>query len=150
RLVGPGHPALADAGALDDPRVGGVEAGLEIGVGQPPLGKGDAPAGDGGCPRSHRHSALSQATGSPSRRRSPGVASMPMRNPVKRLHTGVRVPQDSTTPTAWPSVTISPSAVTVSGGKGWKMPAAGDRIRRSGTTRCSPTGGALCISAPLP
>ena len=43
---GAADAALADAGALDDPLVAGVERGLEVGVGDDLLGQGGAPAGE--------------------------------------------------------------------------------------------------------
>ena len=45
-LLGPGDVALADAGALDDPLVRGVEHPGEVGVGQDAGGHGHADARD--------------------------------------------------------------------------------------------------------
>ena len=52
-VVSPGRadPALADAGAGDDPVVGGVEPGGELGVGDPALGHVARDAGDRGARR---------------------------------------------------------------------------------------------------
>ena len=85
----------------------------------------------------------SQATGWPGRTRSPAWASMPIRKPVKRLGTSVLMPPEEIVPIDCPVMTISPSAVTVSGGKGWKMPAAVATTTRSGTDSCSPAKVAL-------
>src|SRR6185503_15381782 len=73
RLAARGDPTLTDAGALDDPLVRGVDALLELGVGEPLLGEGGAPSCDAGA---HPQATRSQATGWPSRRRSPGWTSM--------------------------------------------------------------------------
>ena len=93
RLAGAGDAALADAGALDDPLVAGVDALLEVGVGEPLLGERRCPSR-----RSQARIAQatrSQATGWPSRRRSPGWTSMPISLPRNGLQTGVEVPGPS-------------------------------------------------------
>ena len=80
-----GDAAFADAGALDDPLVAGVDALLEVGVGEPLLGERGAPPGDRGA---HAQATRSQATGWPSRRRSPRWTSMPTRLPAERAAHG--------------------------------------------------------------
>ena len=87
-----GDPSLADAGALDDPLVAGVDALFELGVGEPLVGECGAPAGDRGP---HAQATRSQATGWPSRRRSPRWTSMPTSWPRNGLQTGVDVPGPS-------------------------------------------------------
>ena len=49
-----GDPALADAGALADPLVGGIEPGGQLVIGDDPLGQIGAAAGDLGAQRRHR------------------------------------------------------------------------------------------------
>src|SRR5205807_9269543 len=133
------HPTLADAGAGDDPLVGRIEAGFEVGVGEPGLGEGGADTGDG-CGRHAPSGSVvrSQATGSPSRTRSPGRARLPMRKPVKGLSMLTAPPGPSIMPTSCPRRTISPSVVTVWGGRALKRPVAGDTTTRSRTSRRSP------------
>ena len=55
---GAAHAPLADAGALDDPLVGGVEARREVGVRDDLVGQGAAPAGDR---RSHQPSSIASS-----------------------------------------------------------------------------------------
>src|SRR5690606_17841921 len=152
RLAGAGPAALSDAGALDDPLVGGVEVAGEVVVGHPVRGDGGAPAdhpdaparrrggggGGGGSLGEDAHARTrTQARGWSARTRSPGMASRPMRKPVWALVTST-VPSVSTIePTTWPACTISPSAVTTSGGAAWKTPAAGAAMSRSGTCTSS-------------
>ena len=112
RLAARGDATFADAGALDDPLVAGVDALLELGVGEPLLGEGGAPTRDAGA---HAQATRSQATGWPSRRRSPGWTSMPTSLPRNGLHTGVEVPGPSRRPTVWPTSTRSPSSRPSSG-----------------------------------
>src|SRR5439155_25763538 len=133
RLARPGDAPLADAGSVDDPRVVGLEAGLEVGVGEPALGNGDAATADR---RAHRD--LSHATGWPSRTRSPSAASMPIRKPLNAERTGSSAWRAVIVPIDWPSETISPSVVYVSGGSGRKTPTAGATITRSNTHSSSP------------
>ncbi len=57
---GTGDAAFADAGALDDPVVRGVEAGFEVGVGDAPVGDRGSPADDRG--RGAGHATRIQAT----------------------------------------------------------------------------------------
>ena len=83
----PAIASLADAGALDDPLVAGVDALFELGVGEPLVGECGAPAGDRGP---HAQATRSQATGWPSRRRSPRWTSMPTSWPRNGLHDGSR------------------------------------------------------------
>ena len=61
RLVRARDVALADAGALDDPLVGGVERLAEVGVGDDPGGDGDAEAA--GRPRWERGSCAARGDG---------------------------------------------------------------------------------------
>ena len=103
-VVSPG-PAMRRSrmpGALDDPLVGGVDpAGLEVVVGQPRSGTASPSrrrpsASPAAGPRPMRpptsdHDRRSQATGWPSRTRSPARASMPTRAPPNGLRTGRRV-----------------------------------------------------------
>src|SRR5207244_7700376 len=128
-----GDPPLANAGALDDPRVVGVETCLEVGVGEPALGHGDTTAADR-C----AHRDLSHATGWPSRTRSPSTANMPIRKPRNAERTGSSPCSAVIVPIDWPSETISPSVVYVSGGSGRKTPTAGATITRSNTHSSSP------------
>ena len=60
-LVRAGDAPFADAGALDDPRVGRVDACFEIGVRDAPVGDRGSPADDRG--RGAGHATRSQATG---------------------------------------------------------------------------------------
>ena len=62
-LTGRGDAAFANAGAFDDPRVGGVDACFEVGVRDPTVGYGVAPADD--RDRKPGHATRSQATGWP-------------------------------------------------------------------------------------
>src|SRR6266566_5925734 len=57
-----GDVPLPNAGALDDPRVRGVDALLHLGIRDEFLGNGRPPAADAGP---HRYATRSQATGSP-------------------------------------------------------------------------------------
>ena len=57
-----GDVPLPNAGAFDDPRVGGVDALLHLGIRDEFLGNGRPPAADAGP---HRYATRSQATGSP-------------------------------------------------------------------------------------
>ena len=89
------RPALADAGALHDPRVGGVEGGLEVLVGDDLLGQRGAPPGEARAGRVHathhaaagtgRHAVRSQATGWLRVSRSPATASRPITAPRKGI-----------------------------------------------------------------
>src|SRR5262249_25068563 len=74
RLAGGRDATFTDAGAFDDPLVGGVDPLLEVGIGEPLIGERGAPARDG---RPHAQATRSQATGWPSRRRSPRWTNMP-------------------------------------------------------------------------
>src|SRR5581483_6650944 len=116
RLVRGAHATLGDPGAFEDPLVAGADVpGLEVGVGQPALGHGQAPAGHGGPARPRAfaggHASRSQATGWPSRTRSPRWASIPTRKPPNGLRTGVEEPGPSTTPMACPARISSPASV---------------------------------------
>ena len=73
--------------------------------------------------------AISQATGWPSRRRSPGWA-MPTSRP-RRLQTGVEVPGPSRWPTAWPACRSAPSSTSASRRN---TPTDGAMIMRSGNS----------------
>src|SRR4029079_19154270 len=132
RLTRTGDPPLADAGALDDPLVAGVDALLEVGVGEALVGKRRAPSCDG---RPHAQATRSHATGWPSRSRSPRCTSMPTSWPRNGLHTGVEVPGPSRCPTVWPSSTWSPASTSSSGRN---TPTEGAMIMRSGTRSPSP------------
>ena len=77
----PADAPLADAGALDDPGVGGVEPGLEVGVREDLVGQRGAPSGYCGTHqlKASKSSAVtrSQATGWPCTTRSPDRTSTP-------------------------------------------------------------------------
>ena len=130
---GAGDPALADAGALDDPLVAGVDALLEVGVGEPLLGEGGAPAGDA-RPRMLRRRAARRPAGPRGGARR-GATSMPTSCRGTGCAPGVDVPGPSSTPTVWPSSTWSPSSTSSSGRN---TPTDGATIMRSGTRSPSP------------
>src|SRR5205807_8773767 len=104
-LAGAGRAPLADDGPLEDRLVAGVAAFHPVLVGQAALGHGQAPARHrrpppqwGAEPLGAVHAVRSQATGWPSRTRSPAWASKPMRKPRNGLQTGVEWPTPSTKP----------------------------------------------------
>src|SRR5262249_739209 len=132
---------LADAGPLDDPRVGRVDTPFEIGVREELFRAGRAPAVAAGP---HRYATRSQATGSPSRRRSPSCARRPASTPRNGLRTGVITPGPSITPTAWPVSTLCPQATSWPN-NGRNTPTEGATITRSGTIRPSPWTSAVSI-----
>src|ERR1019366_6520474 len=99
---------LADARTGDDPLVGGVETGLELGVGDDGVGQGRAPSGDDRAREGHVPSAVTRnhAMGSPAATRSPGWARNPTTVPAKGVWTSAAptVPSRSPTATGAPSV----------------------------------------------
>src|SRR5262249_51583677 len=119
-------------GALDDPLVGGVDALFEVGVRESLLGDGDAPTRDAGA---HRQAKRSQATGWPSRSRSPGWTSIPASLPRDGLHTGVDVQGPSRRPMGRALARGGPSP---SSSTGRNTPTVGATIMRSGTRSPSP------------
>ena len=82
---------LLDARAFGDPRVGGVEARFEIGVGDDVVGQSHTPAGDADA--AHQPT-RSHATGSVTETRSPADARTPITVPAKgeRTSTPLTVP----------------------------------------------------------
>src|SRR5581483_6380875 len=128
RRRGTADAAFADAAALDDPLVAGVEGLLEVVVRDDLVRQRRAPSDDASGP----HDVRNQAIGCRDITRSPRWA----RTPSRRPENGDRTSASPTVPSRSPALMVRPAS---SSGTGSKSPAAGLTTTRSVMNRCSPS-----------